>query len=191
MVRRFLDVVLGRSRPVPSKPERLFAMSTAQVSLESQLGLKVGDHAGITFKPVESSYFERMSVDLDDLLKISTRDTGTTYQTQTDKYNYRWIVLADEEFEDLVATIHIISEELIGQGFGDQLLAAVFHFTNADGRALYWLYNYKRGYFYPLVPAGERSRDNAYELRLSSAMEHELPIEPELERWYPLWDIPF
>jgi len=46
--------------------------------------------------------------------------------------------------------------------------------------------------FYPFVPLGRsKERDNALELRLSSAMEHELPIEKELERWYPMWDIPF
>src|SRR5690606_15060815 len=75
-VRRFLDALLGRARPLPAKNERLFAISTAMVTLELQLGLKAIDRAGITFKPVESNYFERMSVDLNALLEISTRDTG-------------------------------------------------------------------------------------------------------------------
>lgn len=190
-MRRFLDSLLGRTRPVPSKTERLFAISTALVTLEAQLDLKAGDHGGITFRPVESNYFDKMSVDLNDLLQISTRDTGTRYETQTDKYNFRWIILQDDEFEDLVATIHIVSETLVENQFGEQLLAAVFRFTMSDGRPLYWIYNYKRGSFYPFVPSGERGRDNAAELRMGSAMERELPLEPELERWYPIWDIPF
>lgn len=33
-------------------------------------------------------------------------------------------------------------------------------------------------------------RRNRAELYLRSAMEVELPIEPELERWYPLWGVP-
>lgn len=190
-MRRFFDALLGRSRPVPSKTEKLFAIATAVVTLEAQLGLKAGQRAGIAFKPVESNYFERMSVDLNQLLEISTRDTGSQFETRTDEYHFRWILLRDAEFEDLVATIHIVSEELVANGFGEQLLASVFGFTTSDGKHVYWLYNYKRGTFYPFVPSGKRSRDNALELRLASAMERELPIERELERWYPMWDIPF
>ncbi|ACZ38521.1 PspA-associated protein PspAB [Sphaerobacter thermophilus] len=190
-MRRFLDALLGRARPLPAKNERLFAISTAMVTLELQLGLKAIDRAGITFKPVESNYFERMSVDLNALLEISTRDTGSRFETKTDQYNFRWIILQDPEFEDLVATIHIVSEELVANGFGEQLLASVFGFTTAEGQHVYWIYNYKRGRFYPFVPRGNRARDNALELRMGSAMERELPVEPELERWYPIWDIPF
>ena len=53
---------------------------------------------------------------------------------------------------------------------------------------------------YPFVPAaggagagaertgGERSTER--ELQLKAQMADELPIEPELERWFPLWGIP-
>ena len=191
-MRQFLDSLLGRSRPAPSKIERLFAMSTAQVSLETQLNLKADEHAGIVFRPVDSAFFDRASEDLNELLKISTKDTGTVFETRTDEFRFRWILLRDPQFEDLVATIHIISQTLVEQQFGEQLLSAVFRYNTSDGQPSYWFYNYKRGTFYPFVPLGRsKERDNALELRLSSAMEHELPIEKELERWYPMWDIPF
>jgi hypothetical protein len=90
-----------------------------------------------------------------------------------------------------VAGLHMTSQTLHEKGFGDQLLAAVFPFVDREEKLLYWIYNYKRGSFYPFVPLPGKSRDNAYELRLRAVMEKELPIEPELERWYPLWDIPF
>jgi hypothetical protein len=72
------------------------------------------------------------------------------------------------------------------------LLASVFRYVTSDNEPVYWFYNYKRGTFYPFapLPSGQK-RDNALELRVSSAMDHELPIEKELERWYPMWDIPF
>lgn len=191
-MRRFFDSLLGRSRPVPSKVEKLFAMATAQVTLETQLSLTAGTQAGITFKPVESSYFEQLSAELKELLAISTRDTGTKYEISTDEYGFRWVLLTDAQFEDLVATLHIVSQTLVEHRFGEQLLAAVFRFTTNDGKPVYWLYSYKRGTFYPFVPSSRlRERENALELRLSSAMQRELPIEPELERWYPMWGIPF
>ena len=192
-MRRFFDALLGRSQPAPSKIERLFAIATAQVALESQLNLRPEAQAGICFRPVESNYFDQVASELEDLLRISTRDTGTQYEIRTDEFRFRWVLLTDPEFEDLVATIHIVSQTLVEHQFGEQLLAAVFRFTAANGQAVYWLYSYKRGAFYPFVPqsAAERRRDNAMELRLSSAMSGELPIEPELERWYPMWGIPF
>lgn len=188
---RWLDSLLGRSRPVPSKIEGLFAMATAQVTLETQLGLTPGEKAGICFRAVESNYFDKATSELNGLLEISAKDTGTDYEQRTDEFGYRWILVTDPEFENLVATIHIVSQTLKEHQFGDQLLAAVFRFTTASGKPIYWLYNYKRGTFYPFVPEGNtRKRDNAIELRLSSAMEHELPMEKELERWYALWGIP-
>ncbi len=52
-------------------------------------------------------------------------------------------------------------------------------------------YNYKRGSYYPFVPAGgEQKRDSERELRLKAQIGRELPVEPELERWFPLWGIP-
>lgn len=191
-MREFFDSILGRSRPAPSKIERLFAMSTAQVSLETQLDMKADIHAGIVFRPVDSAFFEQASKDLTELLAISTKDTGTSYEIREDEFRFRWILLSDPQFEDLVATIHVISQTLIEQQFGEQLLSAVFRFDTAGGKPTYWFYNYKRGTFYPFAPDGTgHNRDNALELRLSSAMERELPIEKELERWYPMWDIPF
>ena len=68
---------------------------------------------------------------------------------------------------------------------------AVFPFEDESGKRVYWIYNYKRGAFYPFVPAGgEQQRDNERELRLKAQIGAELPLEPELERWFPLWDIP-
>jgi hypothetical protein len=40
------------------------------------------------------------------------------------------------------------------------------------------------------VPAGEKSRDSERELQLRAQVASELPIEQELERWFPLWEIP-
>jgi hypothetical protein len=37
-------------------------------------------------------------------------------------------------------------------------------------------------------PANERSTER--ELQLKAQMGSELPIEPEVERWFPMWGIP-
>jgi len=187
----FLDSLLGRARPAPSRLEQLFAMSTAYITLQAKLDLRTEGKAGICFKPVTSSLYGQAEKEMDDLLQVSARATGSSIRTFKDEYNFRWIVVEDPDFEDLVTTIHIVSQSLQEQGFGDQLLAALFHFRDKGEQSVFWVYSYKRGKFYPFVPRGSgNQRDNAAELHLRSVMEKELPVEPELERWYPLWGVP-
>jgi hypothetical protein len=62
-------------------------------------------------------------------------------------------------------------------------------------RRVYFIYNYKRGYWYPFVPAGgqaseKQERSTERELQLKAQIGSELPLEPEIERWFPLWGIP-
>jgi hypothetical protein len=84
-----------------------------------------------------------------------------------------------------------VSSALQAGGYGDRILAAVFAFRDEQDRPLYWIYNFKRGTFYPFVPAGgSQQRDNERELRLKAQIGADLPVEPELERWFPLWGIP-
>ena len=118
-------------------------------------------------------------------------DTGTTVDKTDDKFGYRWMVLGDPDFEDLVVGINAVSTALEAGGYGERVLAAVFSFRDAQDRPVYWIYNYKRGAFYPFVPAGgPQQRDSERELRLQAQIGADLPVEAQLERWFPLWGIP-
>ncbi len=182
---KVLDALFGRTKLRKPKIEALFALSTAYLSMEV-LDFKPSGRSGICFKPVESSRFSEMQSDLRELLQLSTAETGTACQFQTDEYNYEWVILRDDDFEDLVTTTHLISETVIEHDFEERLLCSVFAF----GR-VYIIYNYKEGSFYPFAPLTGSKRDSDLEFRLRSAMESELPIEKEMEKWYPLWGIPF
>ena len=57
--------------------------------------------------------------------------------------------------------------------------------------AVYWIYGFKRGAFWPFVPTGiAQERDNATELELKAKLEKELPIEEDLSRWFGLFGAP-
>jgi hypothetical protein len=93
--------------------------------------------------------------------------------------------------EDLVVGVNGVSTALQAGGYGERILCAVFSFRDDRGRPVYWIYNYKRGAFYPFVPTtGEQQRDNERELRLKAQIGAELPVEADLERWFALWGIP-
>ena len=172
------DVLRGKRELKKPASDRLFAMATAYVQLEGSLGLKTAGSA-------------TLAKDMQELIGATTEEAGTQVETKADTFGYRWMILRDSDFEDLVTGINAISGELEVGGYGDRILAAVFPFEDESGKRAYWIYNYKRGAFYPFVPAGgEQQRDNERELRLKAQIGPELPLEPELERWFPLWDIP-
>src|SRR3954454_20011885 len=186
-----LDVFTGKRKIKGPAPDRLFAMSTAGVTLETEMGLKTAGKAAIVFQPLGTADFEGIVAEMEELVKSTGDETGTTIERQDDKFGYRWMVLNDPDYEDLVVGVNAVSTELQGGGYGDRLLAAVFAFRDEQTKPVYWIYNYKRGAFYPFVPAGgEQQRDSERELRLQAQIGADLPVEAELERWFPLWDIP-
>jgi hypothetical protein len=186
----FLDSILGgRKKLAPANADRLFAMSTAQVTLEINLGMKPRGVAAICFQQIANADFRQIVTDARELLESATKDTGTTLEERSDDYGYSWIVFRDQDFDDVVTAVNTVAGELQAGGYGDRLLAAVFAWEDA-GKRVDFIYNFKRGRFYPFVPTGDKERDTERELQLKAALEQDLPFEPELERWYPLWDAP-
>jgi hypothetical protein len=183
------DVLFGRRRLKEAKREPLFALPSAAVTMDVDLGLKPAGVAAVVFKPLSASEFVRAENEMQELLDVAARESSSRIERRSDDYGFEWLNVRDEEFEDLVTTVHLVASELSDRGFGPQLLAAVFRF---DGGAnpVYLVYGYKRGAFWPFVPTGERERDNAEELELKAKLEKELPIEPDISMWFALFGLP-
>ena len=188
------DILFGRKQLKEASPDRLFALSTAGVTLEVELGLRSAGVAAVVFKPLSASEFARAEQEIDELLGVAAQTSGSEVRRRQDSFGYQWLVVKDRDFEDLVTTVHLISSELQARGFGEQLLAALFAFESSgedSARTTYLIYGYKRGAFWPFIPTGiEQERDNAEELRLKNELGDELPIEPDLSRWLGLFDAP-
>jgi hypothetical protein len=187
----FLDILRGKRELKQPAPDRLFAMSTAYVKMDMELELKSSGKAAIVFQPLATADFEAIVRDMEEVVQGTGSDAGTIVTSSDDEYGYRWMILADPDFDDLVVGVNAVSGAIQGGGYGDRILAAVFAFRDNKDRPLYWIYNYKRGAFYPFVPAaGSQQRDNERELRLKAQIGADLPVEAELERWFPLWGAP-
>jgi hypothetical protein len=183
-----LGSLLGTTSLPKASLEKLFAISAASITMQSEFDQKPSPIAGICFKPVESSEFDAAKKEIEELLSYSSRETGSIARLLTDEYHFTWVVLEDPDFDDLVAGMHLVSQTLIEKGFGDYLLCAIFRF--GEQKPVYWIYNFKQGRFYPFIPVAGKKRDSAAEFRIRSVMERELPIEKDIGQWYPLWGIP-
>jgi hypothetical protein len=184
------DVLLGKKKLAGPARERLFALTTAAVTLDTELGLRSAGAGGIVFKPLSAGEFVRAENDLQQLLDSVATDSGSKLERREDSFGYTWIIVRDPDLEDQVTTVHAVAQGLEEQGFGSQLLAAVFKFEGGKD-PVYWIYGYKRGAFWPFVPTGEdQKRDNAEELELKAKLEKELPVEQDLTRWFGVFDAP-
>lgn len=202
------DILTGRHEVKgPAAKDRLFAITTAYITLQAEHGIEPDGRAAIVFQPLSSADFEAAIKEMEDVVRETGAESGTQVATQDDSYGYRWMVLSNPSgsasVEDLAVGINAVSSSIEAAGHGERLLCAVFAFKDAQKQPVYFIYNYKRGYWYPFVPkgpaassgasggefkAGERSTER--ELQIKAQIGSELPIEPELERWFPLWGIP-
>ncbi|MBD0290590.1 MAG: hypothetical protein ICV74_04985 [Thermoleophilia bacterium] len=185
------NILFGRKKLSGAKLDKLFALSSASVTLEAELGLRSSGAAAVVFKPLSAGEFMRAEQEIDELLGVAAASSGSSVRRRSDTFGFQWLVVRDPDFEDLVTAVHLVSSELEARGFGAQLLAAIFRFQGGGERPVHLVYGYKRGTFWPFIPTGkDQTRDNAEELRLKNELERELPIEPELERWLGLFDAP-
>jgi len=189
------DILTGRHEVKGPAPDRLFAISTAYVTLQSEHQIDPVGTAAIVFQALATSEFEATLRDMEEVVKATGGDSGTSVSTQDDSFGYRWMILRNPEgtpcVEDLAVGINAVSGSIETAGHGERLLCAVFAFLDAQKRRIYFIYNYKRGFWYPFVPAaGDQQRSTERELQIKAQMSSELPMEPELERWFPLWGIP-
>jgi hypothetical protein len=186
----FTDVLFGRKKLKDPASERLFAISTARITLQAELELKPAGVAALCFKPMSAGEFVRAENEMQQLLEVAAKDSQSKVQRKSDDFGFEWLVIRDPDFEDLVTTVHLVATELQDRGFGPQLLAAVFRFDGGE-HPVYWVYGYKQGAFWPFIPTGkDQERDNAEELELKAKLEKELPVEQDLSRWFALYGAP-
>jgi hypothetical protein len=183
------DVLFGRRKLKEAKRDALFALPAAAVTLQVEVGLRPAGAAAVVFKPLSAGEFVRAENEMQELLDVMARESESRLERKTDDYGYEWLVVRDEQFEDLVTSVHLVGSELAARGFGEQLLAAIFRFDGGRN-PVYWIYGYKRGTFWPFVPTGERDRDNAEELELKAKLERELPVEPDISMWFGMYGGP-
>lgn len=197
-----LDALLGRTKPVRANLDALFALPSAAVTLETAAGLVLSGKAGVCWKPPAGRPAEDVQREISQLLDIPDDDAAPGGATEAgalsqaeDSYGYRWLLLEDDDVENLVTRVHVVNSTLTDEGWGPQLLCSVFGLApgpdaDKETRPLFLVYLYKRGTFYPFAPDGTEHRDSELELRVRAVLGSDLPTEPDLSRWFPLWDMP-
>src|SRR3954454_17181089 len=163
----FLDALLGKRKISGPAPDRLFALTTAYVDLAAGQGITTRGAAGIVFQNIATADFAQILSDTQELLKRTGAETGSTIETKDDAYGYKWIVVRDDDLEDIVVSLNAVADNLSVGGYGARTLPAVSPLPDEAGKPIYLIYSYKRGTWYPFVPApGDQQRNPERELQL-------------------------
>ena len=181
------DILFGRKQLKGPARDRLFALTTAAVTLNVECGLQPAGGGALVFKPLSAGDFTRVESDVEQLVQNVAAENGSTLERKTDTFGFQWVIVRDTELEDQVTAVYALANGLTEQGFGAQLLAAAFKFDDD----VFWIYGFKTGTYWPFVPTGSgQERDNARELELKAKLEKELPVEQDLSKWFGLFDAP-
>jgi hypothetical protein len=164
------DILTGRHQVKGPAPDRLFAITTAYVDLQAEHRVDPAGSAAIVFQSLATSEFESTLKDMEEVVTATGGDSGTTVSTEADSYGYRWMTLHNPagapSVEDLAVGVNAVSSSIETAGFGERLLCAVFGFLDAKGQRIYFIYNYKRGAWYPFVPAPGDAQERSTEREL-------------------------
>ena len=183
----FFDALFGRTRLKKPQFDPFFRLGTSLPDLETK-GLAFTGAGAVCLRPSEEQAFADALRQAEDVTRLYADEHKLTLELTDDEERFHWIKLQGPA-DDVITGLHALGDTLADQGYGGALLAALFPFQDRGART-FLVYNYKRGHFYPFRPSPGKDSDEARELQLQTLLSPFLPIEADLERWYPVWDNP-
>ncbi len=182
----------GRSKPTQANLDALFSLTSASITLQTAAGFVPTGRGSVCYRAAEGEAFAQTQ---NDVIALLDHDDDPDVELSTDSFGFSWLLArqAPDDLPALVTDLHTINTSLEAQGFGPNLLCSLVGFRDTSGRSLALVYLYKQGTFYPFSTiggAGAQKRDNLLEIQVRDLVAGDLPVEPQLTRWMPLWGAP-
>ena len=183
------NVLSGRSFAPRPNLDSLFALPGAAITLQTAMGLLPTGAAAVCYRSAEGL---AASATVTDAVGLIGAADGPEVQQSVDSFGFTWLVVQGnpEDMGALITDLHAINTSLESQGFAEGLLCSMVGFADASGRKASLVYLYKQGTFYPFAPTGPQSRDSLLERQIRDAVASDLRIEPDQQRWLPVWGAP-
>jgi hypothetical protein len=183
------DVIRGQQRAKGPNLDNLFSVPGAAITLQTSIEVLPTGVGSVCFRAAEGGASGSAEAAATALVE---QDGGPAVERSVDSFGFTWLVArsAPDDVSGLVTDLHAVNTELELQGFASGLLCSMVGFADAGGRRLGLVYLYKQGTFYPFAPVGPQSRDGLFERQVRDLLSIDLPIEPDLSRWMPLWGAP-
>jgi hypothetical protein len=183
------DAMTGRTKPVKANLDALFALPSASITLQTAANFLPTGVGSVCYRAAEGAAFAQTQTDIVTLLDA---DAGPDVEQSTDSFGFTWLLARQDpsDMSALVTDLHAVNTTLEDQGFGPGLLCSLVGFVDPSGRKLGLVYLYKQGTFYPFAPQDGQKRDNLLEIQIRDLVKNDLRVEPQLNRWMPVWGAP-
>ena len=89
----FTDIFFGRKKLKEPAGDRLFALTTAAVTLDVECGLKPAGVGAVVFKPLSAGEFSQVDQDVEQLLQAVAAGSGSKLDRKTDTFGFEWVIV--------------------------------------------------------------------------------------------------
>jgi hypothetical protein len=184
------EVMRGRTQPRRNNLDALFHVPSAAITLQTALGFEPTGTGSVCYRSAAGAAFAQTQADV--LALIRDDAEAPDVEVTQDDFGFTWLVVAGdkEDVPGLCTDLHAVNTTLELNGFVSGLLCSMVPFANASGQRFGLTYLYKQGTFYPFAPQDQQRRDNLLEIQIRDLLGNDLPLEPQLSRWMPLWGAP-
>lgn len=193
----FLDSILGRTKPKQADLDALFQVPSAAITLQASLGLVPTGDGAVCYRAAAGPAFADTQSDVLELLRAAT--DAPEVRVTTDGFGFTWLEVDHPPYDaqtsdlgGLCTDLHAVNTTLEANGFGTALLCTLVPFADSAGRRVGLVYLYKQGTFYPFAPvaSGEQRRDDLLEIQVRDALDGDLRLEADRQRWLAVWGAP-
>ena len=188
----FLDVIIGKRKLAGPAPDRLFAISTAYVKFETELG----DHAraataAIVFQPLSTADFQSIVREMEEVVRATAADSGTPSRPPTTATaSAGWCSAARSSTTWSSGSTPSAARSRRAATASACCARCSRSRTSRSDRCTGSTTTSAARSTRSCPRPATQQRDNERELVLKAQVGAELPVEQELERWFPLWGIP-
>ena len=192
------DILTGRHEVKGPAPDRLFAISTAYIALQAEHSIDPSGAAAIVFQALATSEFEATLREMEEVVKATGGDSGTTrlHPGRLASATAGWSCAtpparpASKTSRSASMPSRARSRPPATASACCALCSRSSTPRNDPSTSSTTTSAASGTRSCPTGPASANQRSTERELQLKAQMASELPIEPELERWFPLWGIP-
>ena len=115
-----LEILTGKRKLAKPAEDRLFAITTAYVTFETDPEITTRGSAAIVFQSLATADFTSIVRDMEEVVRATATEGAATVETSEDSYGFSWLILRGQDFDSLVVGINAVSTALETGGYGER-----------------------------------------------------------------------
>ena len=162
--------------------------------------IQVNHQTGVLLSPSEHSFFDHLGTNIDNIITDGISSSKTRFDIVKDNFGTVWILINDEDFEELISTTYTIVNAVSRVVNPDNVIGSVLKLDLQNSNLLdvykqveggYLIFNSDLLGYYPFVPLKEE-RISSLELDLQDILKSSgLETISDMNNWYGISGIPF